>query len=436
MIGEIVEENGVKQIRTLSGGMSDGLPLGTIIAIHSPRLPIGFLPCNGAVFDIHQYPSLYTLLGKNTLPDLRECALVGIGLSDRPEISAHDVYLMGQFKDDQVQTIGSTLDTSGIEITVTDPGHTHTATVNRNDVNVPAGSNYNGTGAALFKGAVRNNDVAATTNTQVTVESATTGITAAITSGSVTATFDDYRHGAVTHGKSYGINYAIKATTGSVDVDDAQIYADVVAFITENYTQVDKTSIEDNNLLKYDSTTDKLVPIPNSTVNGRVLSYKSATTSHTYHPIYTDGTNFYNASLATTVEPEGTAGTSTSLGQTTKYNDEYYVKDTDWYKVLGLTPTGYTLDSTAVTDTDVIDALEASTDFVTFQYVIYDETVTTEAGYEWTRNGGTTTHVFNTQAEYALALTIPEGSDGFIQNGDVIVKNWVTDKLRGVDNNA
>lgn len=331
MIAEVVEENGVKQLRTLSGGMSDGLPLGTIIAIHSSRVPVGYLPCNGATYDMNQYPSLYTLLGTNVLPDLRECNLVGIGQSTRAIISAHDVYTLGQFKDDQIQALTATIDTSGVEVNITDPGHTHTATATSHDHSIPSGTYFDG-GDGIFTGA----DDTSTVDTSseavtVTVGSATTGITASIADGSITASLNGYRSGAVTHGKNYGVNYIIKATTGSIDVDDAEIYAQVVAFITANYVQVNKADLADKDLVYYDATTDKFESIPVSAVNGRVLSWN---------------------------------GTS----------------------------------------------------------------------YEWAANGSTSVHVFDTLADYTAALAITEGNPGFVSDGDIVIKTWVKDVLRGEDN--
>ena len=38
-----------------------------------------------------------------TLPDLRECVLVGAGQNTHNTIATHDVYSVGQFKDDQFQ---------------------------------------------------------------------------------------------------------------------------------------------------------------------------------------------------------------------------------------------------------------------------------------------------------------------------------------------
>ena len=76
MIGIVVEENGEKFIKVLSSA-GYGLPLGTIIANYSEAAPDGFLECDGSVFDTKKYSMLYSLLGKDTLPDLRGKALMG-----------------------------------------------------------------------------------------------------------------------------------------------------------------------------------------------------------------------------------------------------------------------------------------------------------------------------------------------------------------------
>jgi hypothetical protein len=91
------------KLEVLSGANSSGLPIGTIIPIYSVKVPVGFLPCDGSQYDTTQYPELYLLLGSDRLPDLRESTLVGIGASDRTDIAEHDVYTLGQFKDDQLQ---------------------------------------------------------------------------------------------------------------------------------------------------------------------------------------------------------------------------------------------------------------------------------------------------------------------------------------------
>ena len=89
--------------------------------------PFGTLLCDGSVLtDKTSYPRLWNALtvgdgqggttGKynlstdpstvRRLPDLRECVLVGAGQSSRPstELAAHDVYAVGQFKDDQFKS--------------------------------------------------------------------------------------------------------------------------------------------------------------------------------------------------------------------------------------------------------------------------------------------------------------------------------------------
>ena len=91
--------------------------------------PFGTLLCDGSVLtgtDKTSYPRLWNALtvddgqggttGKynlstdpstvRRLPDFRECVLVGAGQSSRPstELVAHDVYTVGQFKDDMFKS--------------------------------------------------------------------------------------------------------------------------------------------------------------------------------------------------------------------------------------------------------------------------------------------------------------------------------------------
>lgn len=110
------------------------------------------------------YPALYTYLGNsNVLPDYRECVLVGVGQNTTDTIADHDVYTLGEFKDDHFQ------------------GHAH-------DRGAVSGSdNTNG-------GAYRT-------------------IPGVIPTGGPT-TYDIYgtpRFGTTTHGKQKGVAYYIKA---------------------------------------------------------------------------------------------------------------------------------------------------------------------------------------------------------------------------------
>lgn len=62
-----------------------------------------WLECNGDTFDTTKYSELYNLLGTNTLPDLRESCLVGIGQNSTDIITTHDVFTLGELKDSQTQ---------------------------------------------------------------------------------------------------------------------------------------------------------------------------------------------------------------------------------------------------------------------------------------------------------------------------------------------
>lgn len=84
---------------------SDIAPLGSVFAYEGNTAPDGYLFCDGSTFDTSKYPDLYLFLGSDTLPDLRECTLVGVGQNTTHTIKDHDEYTLGQFKDDQLQNI-------------------------------------------------------------------------------------------------------------------------------------------------------------------------------------------------------------------------------------------------------------------------------------------------------------------------------------------
>lgn len=181
MIYEIYTENGTKKKRALTGD-GYGLPLGSIIAVYSNLVPDGYLPCNGAVYDTTTYAALYAYLGSNRLPDLRECNLVGAGQSDNDYnatsnpngIQAHDIYTVGQFKDDQMQ------------------GHYHNAYGG-------SGDTHGGVSYAGGYNPSNNNGM----------------VRWAVTDG----TNGEPRVGTTTHGKQVGVNYCIKATPAYVEPD-------------------------------------------------------------------------------------------------------------------------------------------------------------------------------------------------------------------------
>ena len=169
--------------------------------------PFGTLLCDGSVLtgtDKTSYPRLWNALtvddgqggttGKynlstdpstvRRLPDFRECVLVGAGRSSRPstELVTHDVYTVGQFKDDQFKSHNHAA-------TITGGEHGHW-TGARNDALL----NVSGDGDCL----VNQGDPKQT--------------------GSVLSSIDGHTHdieikntgGKTTHGKQVGVNFVIK----------------------------------------------------------------------------------------------------------------------------------------------------------------------------------------------------------------------------------
>ena len=104
--GTIPEGTKVMVTNDYDGGK---IPVGVVEAYMGTTAPTGWLLCDGSTFDTTMYPKLYELLGTDTVPDLRECVMVGAGQSTRAILDetghSHDVYTLGEFKDDQIQNI-------------------------------------------------------------------------------------------------------------------------------------------------------------------------------------------------------------------------------------------------------------------------------------------------------------------------------------------
>lgn len=91
------------------------VPVGTILSYASTTPPVGFLVCDGSEVSKTLYADLYGVIGdtygttadtsKFKLPDLRETVPVGIGQNTTQSITNHDVHTLGQFKDDNVNTL-------------------------------------------------------------------------------------------------------------------------------------------------------------------------------------------------------------------------------------------------------------------------------------------------------------------------------------------
>lgn len=190
------------------GGASDSCPLGTIVPYYGDTAPSSsWLICDGrdttgtseelATF----YPLLYAFLGTNKLPDFQECTLVGAGkngtyIFDSTERNpstglfgnqSHDVYSVGEFKDDQFQ------------------GHSHTyvrPADTENKLNPSSGSRVP---RSVYDA-----------NTTTIVTDGTDGTP---------------RVGETTHGKQIGVNFIIKATSGASESESASIVRHIDSLI-------------------------------------------------------------------------------------------------------------------------------------------------------------------------------------------------------------
>lgn len=89
------------------------LPVGLVFPFAGTTVPDSFLECNGAAVSRTTYADLFAVIGTTygtgdgsttfNLPDYREVALVGAGQNATDSIADHDVYTVGQFKDDCLQ---------------------------------------------------------------------------------------------------------------------------------------------------------------------------------------------------------------------------------------------------------------------------------------------------------------------------------------------
>ena len=178
-------------------------PIGVIQAFSGNTAPNGYLICNGASYKVADYPDLYAVIGNTyggdtenfNVPDYRETVLVGVGENTTDTIATHDVYGLGEFKDDQLQ------------------GHNHTNTSIDYKTNSAEVANY----AYAWKD-----------NRAPQTE----GLDRMVDSG-----FGTPRVGTTTHGKQKGVTYIIKAFHTNEGVDSG-VSDDVINYIN-NSTKVD-----------------------------------------------------------------------------------------------------------------------------------------------------------------------------------------------------
>lgn len=153
------------------------VPTGSVLHFAGETAPEGFLLCNGQEVSRITYARLFSVIkqkygagdGSTTfnVPDYREVTLVGAGQNEKLNITEHDVYNVGEFKDDQMQ------------------GHKHS---NRGQIS-------DGSSDGKYKAQV-------TLNTKSVNEITGNPITDGINGTP--------RIGSTTHGKQIGINFIIK----------------------------------------------------------------------------------------------------------------------------------------------------------------------------------------------------------------------------------
>ena len=223
---------------------------GQLIQSLNPECPEGCFVPHGQAFDTSVYTELAKLFPDGNLPDMRECVMVCAGRSERTEITNHDEYTAGQFKDDQFaehdHSVSSTVIDPGHDHTVIDPGHDHTVTdpghdhtvtdpghdhtvidpghghtVNDPghghtatiDTSVSAGYDNDHETITLSRtGKIPKNVPVSNNTTGITIGSHATGITVGSHATGITVNTTEEKAGAadkVTHGKQFGVYYYI-----------------------------------------------------------------------------------------------------------------------------------------------------------------------------------------------------------------------------------
>ena len=143
----------------IAGIVLSSVPTGTVLSGLYTTVPNGFLLCNGQEVAVASFHKLYTEIGNLAccqssnagmfkIPDLCECVLVGTGTNSTNSIESHDIYFLGQFKDDQLQShIHSFSNSTGkIEISYHYPDRTAGGNTAINTNSIPVSANNGRTG--------------------------------------------------------------------------------------------------------------------------------------------------------------------------------------------------------------------------------------------------------------------------------------------------
>lgn len=153
------------------------IPTGSVIPFPGETIPEDFLLCDGQEVSRVTYARLFNVIKEKfgagdgvttfNVPDYREVSLVGAGQNEKLNIKEHDVYNVGEFKDDQMQ------------------GHKHS---NRGQIS-------DGNSDGKYKAQVTLNTKSVNEMTGDPITDGKNGIP---------------RTGTTTHGKQVGINFIIK----------------------------------------------------------------------------------------------------------------------------------------------------------------------------------------------------------------------------------
>lgn len=201
---------------------------GQLIQSLNPECPEGCFVPHGQAFDTSIYTELAKLFPDGKLPDMRECVMVCAGRSERTEITNHDEYTAGQFKDDQFaehkHNVSTTVTDPGHSHTVTDPGHDHGRGTYEITGHLINDSNAGTIGGAFTSGE-RAYDQSASGEGEGKVvyfnasrtwsgrsEKVTTGVSVNDNTTGITVNTTEEKAGAadkVTHGKQFGVYYYI-----------------------------------------------------------------------------------------------------------------------------------------------------------------------------------------------------------------------------------
>ena len=196
-------------------------PLGTVLSYAGQIAPYGYLLCDGTSYPTAEYPDLYAVIGNTyggddanfNVPDYRETVLVGAGENTTDTIASHDVYELGEFKDDQLQD------------------HTHTIQtgVNTNGSYIRQAGTYAGAEYSTTSSTVRNG-----------------------------------RKGTTTHGKQKGVTYIIKAFHTNEGTDSG-VSDDVVEYVAGEIAEVE-TALPNIKKFANPSGTAKYITISGATL--------------------------------------------------------------------------------------------------------------------------------------------------------------------------